>query len=74
MADVSKLNLYGDVYNIKDATARQNAQDAASSAETAQQTANTAKNTADLALTGANKITYSSEDETVTFTKVSGGE
>lgn len=56
MADVSKLNLYGDVYNIKDATARQNAQDASTAAETAQQTAsnavqtaNTAKSTADTA-------------------------
>lgn len=58
MADVSKLNLYGDVYNIKDATARQNAQDASSAAETAQQTASNAVQTANTAKTtvdGASK-------------------
>ena len=54
MADFSKFSLYGTVYNVKDTTARTNAQ--------------AAQSTADLALTGANNISYDSE--TIIFTRV----
>ncbi len=49
MADVSKLNIYGEVYNIKDTAARTNAQTAQSAAESAQQTASNANSTANTA-------------------------
>lgn len=102
MPVVSKLSLYGDVYDIKDASARTNAQAAQAAAEAAQQTASsanqtantakstataaqqtasgalqasaTAQKTANLALTGANKITYDDSNESIVFTKVEQGQ
>lgn len=84
MADVSKLNLYGTNYNIKDSNARSLANNANSKASTAQTTANEAKSEASTAQTTANtnaenitkiinssvKIEYEESSETV---KVSSG-
>ena len=68
MANVSKFNLYGTTYDIKDANARSTAtaaQSAASEAQStaseAQSTANAAQSTASEALSKAIDITYSEE-------------
>lgn len=47
MADISKINLNGTSYTIKDDTARTSASSAVSTANTAKSTADTAKTTAD---------------------------
>lgn len=69
MANVSKINLYGTEYDIKDSTAR-------TTAESAQTTANSAKdktetNTADIAIIKNEtvKIAYDTVAETINVTK-----
>lgn len=76
MADVSKINLYGTDYNIKDATARSKASEAKTSADNAQNTANDAKGKAESNSTNISKlstegivIAYESTDESINVTK-----
>ena len=83
MADVSKINLYGTDYNIKDATARSEANSAKTSANEAKTTANNAQNTANEAKGKAESnstnisklstegivIAYESTDESINVTK-----
>ena len=67
MADVSKLNINGTSYNIKDSTARTNA--ASSAASAAQSTATNALNKANAnesAIAGIS-ATYVQDTETITF-------
>ena len=54
MADVSKINLYGTDYSIKDSTARNAANNAATSASEAKTAANNAATSASEAKTAAN--------------------
>ena len=74
--EVSKINLYGNEYTIKDNTARTNASNAQSTANSAQTTANSAKATATSNTTKiANVaketivISYSSSNESIDITK-----
>ena len=83
MADISKINLYGTEYSIKDNTARELANTAKSTADTAKSTADTAKSTANTANSKADSnatnitniknesisITYNSTDESIEITK-----
>lgn len=76
MADVSKINLYGTEYSIKDNTARTAADEANTSAENAQNTANGANETAknnSIKITKLSAesvvISYESADESITVTK-----
>lgn len=83
MADVSKINLYGTEYTIKDITARTSANDAVSSANEAKTTAETAQSTANSANTKAETnssnitklsaegiiISYESTEESIKVTK-----
>lgn len=76
MADVSKINLYGTDYNIKDATARYEASEAKTSADNAQNTANEAKGKAESNSTNISKlstegivIAYESTNESINVTK-----
>lgn len=71
MADFQKLNVNGTDYNVKDATARQNASNAQNSANNAQTSAENAMDVANNALDLANSInmTYTASTETITFTK-----
>lgn len=76
MADVSKINLYGTDYNIKDATARSEASEAKTTADNAQNTANDAKGKAESNSTNISKlstegivIAYESTDESINVTK-----
>lgn len=80
MPDVSIINVNNTDYSIKDAIARTAAQAAEaaasaakSAAETAQSTAEAAQSTAEAAQSYAESInitiTYTSENETITFAK-----
>lgn len=83
MADVSKINLYGTDYTIKDATARSvansaktSANEAKTTADNAQNTANDAKGKAESNSTNISKlsregivIAYESTDESINVTK-----
>lgn len=72
MADVSKLQIGEELYNIADGTARSNASAASQAASAAQAAANAAKQAANsaktLALQGF-KVAFTSPD-TITFTKI----
>ena len=76
MSDVSKINLYGTNYNIKDATARSEASEAKTTADNAQNTANDAKGKAESNSTNISKlstegivIAYESTNESINVTK-----
>lgn len=64
MADVSKINLYGNDYTIKDSLARTASNDAVTSA-------NEAKNTAESAQTTANNANTKAETNSSNITKLS---
>lgn len=72
MADVSKLQIGSEIYNIADGTARSNALSASQAASAAQAAANTANQTANsaktLALQGFS-VAFTTPD-TITFTKI----
>lgn len=57
MADVSKINLYGTEYTIKDTTARSTADNASNKANSAYDKAGNAESTANSALNTANNNT-----------------
>ena len=63
MEDVSKLNLYGTNYNIKDSNAR-------SAASTAQSIANEAKSAASTAQTKANEANTKADSNANNITKI----
>lgn len=83
MADVSKLNVNGTSYDIKDSTARTTANQAKTAADNAQSDADAASSAASAAQTTATQAlnkananesaiadisaTYNSETETITF-------
>ena len=74
--EVSKINLYGEEYTIKDSTARTNASNAQSTANSAQTTANSAKQSASSNTTKINSmsskipvIAYDSTTESINITK-----
>lgn len=76
MADVSKINLFGTDYSIKDSTARNVANNAATSASEAKTVADNAQNTANSANTNITKlstevvvIAYESRNESINVTK-----
>lgn len=72
MADVSKLQIGAETYNLSDSTARQTATAASEAAEQAKSTANSAAGTAktakSLALQGF-KVAFTTPD-TITFTQI----
>lgn len=76
MVDVSKINLYGTDYTIKDSTARNSANNANNSANEAKASADSANSKADANTTKINKlsvegivITYESTDESINVSK-----
>lgn len=76
MSEVSKINLYGDEYTIKDSTARTNASNAQSTANSAQETANSAQASATSNATKIGNIaresiviSYNSNNESIDITK-----
>ena len=71
MADVSKINLYGTNYNIKDATARSTISGAKTAADNAQNTANEAKTAADNAQNTANVAKGRAESNSTNISKLS---
>lgn len=76
MADVTKINLYGTDYTIKDSTAREKADNAKTTADDAQSTANNAKTNSETNATNITKlstegvvITYETANESIKVTK-----
>lgn len=83
MADVSKINLYGESYNIKDTSARSTANSAktaadsaASDASNALLTAGNANTTANTAVSNTQKLSqrsidaaYNSDNESIDITR-----
>lgn len=76
MADVSKINLYGTEYDIKDNTARTSATEAKTAAVTAQNEANEATKKANANSANITKlstegivIAYESKNESINVTK-----
>lgn len=75
MADVSKLQIGSETYNISDIRAKQTATAAQQTASQASQTATSAQNAANTAKTLALKgfsVAFS-EPDTITFTKITEG-
>ena len=69
MSELSKINLYGEEYTIKDSTARTNANNAQSAANSAQQSASSNTTKINSMYKEIPVITYDSSNESINIAK-----